>query len=133
MRAYDKLFQGAVLEKFRATNRPRVSILATSLISGDVCAFTPEGLIENYTTDRKEVEFRNCLSRSQSQRPLRFLRFSRPCSLIVPAWVSLAQRCSSGKFCRMVACLTILASKLPCSLRKKRELHRQRRFRDFSR
>jgi predicted acylesterase/phospholipase RssA len=55
IRAYDKLYDGAVLETLGATNRPKVCILATSLISGDLCAFTSKGLCQNCTTDRKEV------------------------------------------------------------------------------
>jgi predicted acylesterase/phospholipase RssA len=39
--AYDQLYKGALLENLGGTERPNISILATSLITGDLCAFTP--------------------------------------------------------------------------------------------
>lgn len=52
---YSRLYHGAVLENTEATGRPRLSILATSMISGDVCAFTAKGLRRNCTSEPREV------------------------------------------------------------------------------
>jgi predicted acylesterase/phospholipase RssA len=43
--AYDQLYKGALLENLGGTERPNISILATSLITGDLCAFTPHGIL----------------------------------------------------------------------------------------
>ena len=55
IRAYERFYRRALLERLRATNRPRVYLLATSMISGEVCAFTSEGLIRICTTDSQEL------------------------------------------------------------------------------
>lgn len=55
VRAYDHLYHGALLQHLRAKGRPTIDILATSLISGDVCAFGPDGLLRDCTTEPRPV------------------------------------------------------------------------------
>jgi len=56
IRAYDKLYKGALLQDLgKADDRPTIAILATSMISGDVCAFTSRGVRVNCLRDPKEV------------------------------------------------------------------------------
>jgi predicted acylesterase/phospholipase RssA len=55
IRYYNRLFKGAVLETLQAKHRPQLQILATSLISGDVCAFNADGFIRNLTTESRVV------------------------------------------------------------------------------
>jgi predicted acylesterase/phospholipase RssA len=52
IKAYDDLYEEALLERLEGPGRPNLSILATSLITGDLCAFTSRGIRVNCLSDK---------------------------------------------------------------------------------